>query len=540
MPQQDQTATQVKHSLKILSMMLIAHVADPVVIELPKGGYTLWFRLREERVPAERKRRWSTPQLLIALTGLAAAIAVLAWWWAQHRGAPVAIAVLPLENVSHDPGNDYFADGLTDELIRNLSIIDGLAVRSRTSSFAFKGKPQNVREAGKQLGADYILEGSVLRAGHQLRINAQLVRVRDDSPIWSGRFDRELTDALAIQEEISRGIVNSLRLKLGRGRRRYETSAEAYELYLRARAGGGPSIGRFNEVIAKDPSFAPAYAGLATASALRSSVFGFDLADEAAKMRAAAEKAIQLDPLLAEAHAALGLLHARDGQWEQSERSFRRAIELDPSDSMSHYRFAFGLLLPLGRIAESLEQLRVAEKSDPLSPEVQWRLAWVLNSAGRSDQAAAHCLKLPEGHPRRSQCLGRARLGQGRTGEAVQVLEASNGPLDREYLGYAYGKAGRREEAEKLAAALAPDAYHEALNLCRSGRQRPHLASSGPYGPARRCADRPRPQLRGILPASWRSTGEGSSQEGRLARLGGSPASFISRNYRRGCRCDRG
>ena len=109
-------------------------------------------------------------------------------------------------------------------------------MRSRTSSFAFKGKAQNVREAGKQLAADYILEGSVLRAGQQLRINAQLVRVRDDFPVWSGRFDRELTDVFAIQDEISRGIVNSLRLKLGRGRRRYETSAEAYDLYLRARA----------------------------------------------------------------------------------------------------------------------------------------------------------------------------------------------------------------------------------------------------------------------------------------------------------------
>jgi adenylate cyclase len=109
-------------------------------------------------------------------------------------------------------------------------------VRSQTSSFAFKGKPQNVRDAGKQLGADYILEGSVQRAGQQLRITAQLIRVRDDFPLWSGRYDRELTDIFAIQDEISRGIVNSLRLKLGRGRRRYETSAEAYDLYLRSRA----------------------------------------------------------------------------------------------------------------------------------------------------------------------------------------------------------------------------------------------------------------------------------------------------------------
>src|SRR5262249_28160466 len=152
---------------------------------------------------------------------------------------------------------------------------EGLAVRSQTSSFAFKGKPPNVREAGKQLGADYILEGSVLRAGQQLRINAQLVRVRDDLPLWSGRFDRKLTDIFAIQDEIARGIVNSLRLKLGRGRRRYETSGEAYDLYLRARAlGGGGRFGHagfrrsvpvFEQAIAKDPAFAPAYAGLAVA-----------------------------------------------------------------------------------------------------------------------------------------------------------------------------------------------------------------------------------------------------------------------------------
>src|SRR5260370_27062155 len=137
----------------------------------------------------------------------------------------------------------------------------------------FKGKPHNVREAGKQLAAEYILEGSVLRDGQQLRINVQLVRVRDDFPVWSGRYDRELTDVFAIQDEISRGIVNSLRLKLGGGQRRYETSAEAYDLYLRARAlpirlglaGWNQSIGPFEEAIAKDPSFAPAYAGIAAA-----------------------------------------------------------------------------------------------------------------------------------------------------------------------------------------------------------------------------------------------------------------------------------
>src|SRR5262249_55191836 len=153
------------------------------------------------------------------LAAFAVALAAAGWWWAHRQTAPIAIAVLPLENLSHDPANDYFGEGLTDELIRNLSIIEGLAPRSRTSSFALRGKSQSVNEVGRRLAADYLLEGSVLRAGQQLRINVQLIRVRDDFPLWTGKYDRALTDVFAIQEEIAQGIVNSLRLKLGRGRR---------------------------------------------------------------------------------------------------------------------------------------------------------------------------------------------------------------------------------------------------------------------------------------------------------------------------------
>jgi adenylate cyclase len=290
---------------------------DPLIIELPKGGYTPVFRRRDaaEQRKISPRRVW----LGVALAGLTVALAGVGWWWVRHNSEPIVVAVLPLENLSHDPANDYFADGITDEIIRNVSLIEGLAVRSRTSSFAFKGKPRNVREVGKLLEANYVLEGSVLRAGEQLRINAQLVRVRDDFPLWSGKFDRELTDVFAIQDEISRGIVNQLRLQLGHGRRRYETSLEAYDLYLHAQAlpvqpHMDENIGRFEQVIAKDPSFAPAYAGLASAYTIRSVLFLLDHPpDELSKMRAAAEKAIQLDPLLAEAHDALGLVYARDG-----------------------------------------------------------------------------------------------------------------------------------------------------------------------------------------------------------------------------------
>ena len=344
-------------------------------------------------------------------------------------------------------------------------------MRSQTSSFAFKGKQQNIRDAGKQLDAEYILEGSVFRSGQQLRINARLVRVRDDFPLWSGGYDAELTDVFAIQDEISRGIVNGLRLKLGQGRRRYETSAEAYDLYLRARAlqiqhgepGFDQSIGPLEEAIAKDPSFAPAYAGLAMAYAIRSGQFRQDIPDEVRKLRAAVEQAIRLDPLLAEAHAALGMLYARDARWVESEKSFRRAIELDPGSSASHTGFALNLLRSLGRVEEALHQLRIAEKNDPLSPQLQFALGWLLISAGRYDEAARYCNKLPADHPNRNMCLGRALLGQGRTEEAIRIFIKSDDRGDRAYLGYAYARSGRREEAEKLAIDLSPRPLQQAV-----------------------------------------------------------------------------
>ena len=357
--------------------------ADALVIELPKGGYVPRFReveaddqatapVSQETPPRLSTRFWVVLGLAAFVVGLTTA----GWWWIRHRSAPIAIAVLPLENTGRDPANDYFADGLTDELIRNLSIIDGLAVRSRTSSFGMKGKPRNIRDAGQQLQAAYILEGSVLRAGQQFRINVQLVRVRDDFPLWSGTYERELTDIFAIQNDIAVAIVNNLRLKLGHGRRRYETSVEAYDLYLRARAQPNqrdrePALkaaGYYQQVIAKDPSFAPAYAGLASAYAAISSQGFSDHGDESMQMRTAAEKAIQLDPLLSEAHQALATVYARDREWARSEESFRRAIALDPSNSLTYSDLTLGLLLPLGRIEDGVHEMQLAEKTDPLSP----------------------------------------------------------------------------------------------------------------------------------------------------------------------------
>jgi len=441
---------------------------EPMVFELPKGGYVPVIRRLQEK-PVPRKIRSWQPMLLAVLAACAVALAGVGWWWAHTRIAPIAIAVLPLQNLNQDPATDYFADGLTDEVIRNLSIIDGLAVRSQTSSFAFKGKSRNLHEVGKQLAADYILEGSVLRSGQHLRIDAQLVRVRDDMTVWSDKYDRELTDVFAIQDEISHGIVNSLRLKLGRGRRRYETSLEAYDFYLRARAvemanlsplsGSDRSVDFYQEALGKDPGFAPAYAGLALAYAFRSGTVRGLQEDDITKMRAAAEKAVQLDPLSGEAHSALGVSSARDGLWEQSTKSFRRAIEIDPNNSMAYVYFASYLFMPLDRLEEALHQLQIAEKTDPLSPQVHGLMTYVLLSLRRYDEAAGHCQKASN----TPGCMGRVRLAQGRIDEAIQFFSASTAGLDRAYLGNALGRAGRREEAEKLALTWEKNPYQQAL-----------------------------------------------------------------------------
>jgi TolB-like protein/DNA-binding winged helix-turn-helix (wHTH) protein/Tfp pilus assembly protein PilF len=414
--------------------------------------------------------------------GIAAAlIAVLAagsWWWVirQKPSASPVIAVLPFKNLSPQPGSDYFSDGLTDEIIRNLSIIDGLQVKSSTSSFAFKNKPRNIREVGALMGVNLVLEGSVLRDGEKLRIDADLVRVSDDSPLWSGRFDRELKDVFAIQDEISRSIVNELRLKLG-GQRRYNTNPEAYDLYLKAKAlanfapaGHKPellkAIELFEQVIAKDPNFAPAYAGIANVCAVLSGQPRESFEGAYDKGKAAAQKAMQLDPLLAEAYGDMGLFYARGLAWNDAERSFRRALQLNPNLSLVRIQFAIYALLPLGKLDEAVQQVRKAVELDPLSPDSLTGLAFVLTSTGHDDESLDVSRRLLAIRPDdmfARMIYGRALMHKLNLDEAIGVFEKLDAS-SHGFLGYAYAKAGRRAEAEKLAAENDPAALrHQVL-----------------------------------------------------------------------------
>jgi adenylate cyclase len=443
--------------------------SSPATIEVPKGGYIPVVRLRPATPPAaqaadqlhrDTRRRW----LPLAATCAALSLIASGWWALQYSKRPIAIAVLPLQNLNPDSSGDYFVDGLTDEIIHDLSLIDGLAVRSLTSSLVFKAQPRNVREAGRQLQADFLVEGSVLRADDRLRIDVRVVRVRDDFPVWSERFDRRLADVFAIQDEIALGLVNNLRLRLGRGRRRYETSVEAYDLYLSGRSAmsarhGGPPTGGipwFEQAIVKDPSFAPAYAALGSEYALLSAQFPVNHSpDELAKMNAAAEKAVTLDPLLAEAHAALGMVDAREGHWADAERQFRRAIELDRNRSETYSDFALWVLGVVGRTDEAIENMRLAEANDPLSSEVQFNLAWMLISLERYDEAGHHCDKMSADDSLKAQCLARVRVGQGKIPEAIKILEedryTATNPQGRGFLGFVYARGGQLVRAEQMA-----------------------------------------------------------------------------------------
>jgi serine/threonine-protein kinase len=411
-----------------------------------------------------RRRAWTG----VAVAAIVIASASLAFGPRWFRSETPAIAVMPFQNLSADPNGEYFVDGLTDEIIRNLSVIDGLDVRSRTSSFVFKGKPRNLRDVAQQLRAQYVVEGSALRSEGRLRINSQLIRATDDVPIWSQSFDRESKDVFAIQDEISRSIVNELRVTLGRGQRRYNTNLEAYELYLRARAQGSPvnpvqgkiAADLFQRVIDKDPSFAPAYAGLADAWAAMS-INRADTAvrpDEAfASMKPAAERALQLDPLLAEAHAAMGVVLARDRKWTDAEAAFRRAAELNGNLSSIRMNFVSSTLWPQGKVDQSVSQLRAALRRDPLSVEVQALLAYVLVSAGQYEESieigrriVPSAAAANDGRNHSRQVLARALFQHGEQAEAVHRFEQLGSGSDN-FRGYAYAVTGRPAEARALA-----------------------------------------------------------------------------------------
>jgi TolB-like protein len=435
---------------------------DSIVIELPKGSYAPVFRPAGHRAPPSLQWRWIA-------AGTLAALAVLGLWrWLAVRAAPPSIAVLPFVNVSGVAENEYFSDGLTDEIIQSLSTVEGLSVKSRTSSFAWKGKQQAIRDIGKRLEANVVLEGSVYRTADRLRVNAQLIRVSDESSLWSNSYDRKMQDVFAIQDEISRSIVNALRAKLGGGQRRYSANFEAYDLYLKGRyqserRGGfeaAKSLPFFEQAIAKDPNFAPAFAGIALAYSNMTSYGQGERSEYDPRMKTAAGRALELDPLLPDAHLVLALAHNRDFAWADEDREFHRAIEINSNFALAHRLYGMELTRTQ-RFQEALREGRLALKLDPLSLDVRMLFAYIYLFTGRYREAVAEArgiLAVDPSFPRARMVLGRGLFFQGQRENGIAELREAN--PHSAWIAYAYAVTGRKQEAlEALYHPKAPDVF---------------------------------------------------------------------------------
>jgi TolB-like protein/DNA-binding winged helix-turn-helix (wHTH) protein/Flp pilus assembly protein TadD len=430
-----------------------------------------------------RRLLWLVVVAAICVLGLAG------WGWRlwRNRAATPAVplvrslAVLPLQNLSGDPAQDYLADGMTEELIGRLANIHGLRVISRTSAMHFKNTQLSVPEIAKTLGVDAIVEGSVIREGNQVRVHAQLIRGASDEHIWAGEYQREYGSLLAVQDEVARSIAERIEISLTPQERRILASThavdpEAYEDYLKGRYyfnqrtqdAINKSIGFFQQAIAREPSYALAYCGLADAYALLGFRGGIPSKDALSRAKAAALRAIELDDTIAEPHASLGFIaETHEWDWATAEREYKRAVQLNPGDARVHHWYA-GYLMYVGRFEEGISEARRARDLDPLSLPVNNALAGRLLAAGRLPEAleqAQKTLQLDPHFAPAHQTLGWAYLHNGKHIEAIQEFQKAlqlSGTDDTDLmldLGFAYATAGDQEEARKILAKLRT--YHE-------------------------------------------------------------------------------
>jgi serine/threonine-protein kinase len=384
-----------------------------------------------------------------------------------------SIAALPFVNLSGDPSNEYFSDGLTEELINALAKVEDLRVAARTSAFQFKGKNSDVREIGRRLGVAAVLEGSVRKEGDSLRITAQLISTSDGYHLWSETYDREMTQVFAIQEDISRAIVETLKLRAAEKRSgplvtRHTEHPEAHDLYLRGRyfwnkrgqEGAKKSIQYFQQAIEKDPHYAPAYAGLA--DAYLSLAFSFDAGtvppgEAAPRAKAAALKALELDDRLAPAHISLAFVcFLYEWDWNEAEKQFQRALALDPRYPHTHHWYSH-YLLALGRVEESLAHSKRALELDPLDAILNTHMGWHHLYSHQYELAIEHLRNALEMDPNNFHSqreLGRAYAEKGWYREAVSLLrkalrQAKGDGFAQAGLGYAYATWGKSNEARR-------------------------------------------------------------------------------------------
>lgn len=428
---------------------------------------------------SKRKRagRIGTFVMTVAVMGLAA-IALMAYRYIANstdsHSSPIrSIAVLPLKNLTGDPAQDYFSDGMTESLITALSKIEDFKVISYGSVSGFKGQDVDPRELGKRLGVAVVLEGSVRNSNDSVRVAVRLVSVEDGQVLWArDTNERALGDIFALQDEISRKVVAGLRLKLGHQgeqllAKRYTENIEAYQAYMRGRSfwnkrngeGFGKAIAYFQQAIDIDPNYALAYAGLADSYILKRIYAllqpGETLPQMEAKAKAAAEKALAIDDTLAEAHTSLGLIKVLTENDEASiEREFKRAIELNPNYPTAHHWYALHLK-DVGRFDEAIAEIRRALEIDPRSLVINSDVGIIFTTARQYDQAIEHFKKTIEMDPSYADAhsmLGWAYVHKRMYTEAIaefqKARELFGSPASQvDGLIHAYSMSGNRNEA---------------------------------------------------------------------------------------------
>lgn len=426
--------------------------------------------------PARSPARWTRRAFGVAAVMLV--IAAAAAWLAFGRprgggGRPESIAVLPFANLSADTAYEYLADGLTDELITSLTMVNGLQVASRTSSFAFKGQPLDLRDIGRRLGVAAVLEGTVRPGNGRVRVTSRLVSVKDGYQRWSESYDRDLDDALAIERAIAASITANLRGQLGSGEagtRGGTTDPEAYDLYLRGRFyrnkrtedGIRRAVDLFRQAVAKAPTFARAYLGLAESYAVQGYYDAEPPREVFPAAERAAEEALRQDPDLGSAHGLLGYV-ALYYHWdfERAEAEFRRAISIEPGYATSHQWYA-NLLVAAGRFDEAETAARQAIALDPVQLITNTVLGWVLYHRGDLDRALTQFRATDELDPTfalTSLWAGQTLEQAGRLAEAEtrlrRAVELSNGGMmQRAALARTLAVAGKTEEARQILATV--------------------------------------------------------------------------------------
>ena len=388
-----------------------------------------------------------------------------------------SIAVLPLENLSRDPEQEYFADGMTDELIAELGQIGSLRVISRTSMMRYKGIKKPLPEIARELNVESVVEGSVLRAENWVRVTVNLIDAKTDRHLWAHSYEGELRDVLTLQSEVARAISNEIQIKLTPQEQAHLATArpvnpEAYRLYLQGRyhvnrgtsAAVEKSISLFQQALERDPDNALAWAGLAQSYGVLAVHYSTSPKEWFAKAKAAALKALEIDNSLAEAHTALGSIHYRwDWDWPAAERELNDAVELKPGDAYARLARASFLQL-MGRFEEAIAEVRRAQELDPVSPRMLIGAAHTYRDAHRYDESIEQCrqaLELDPNYGDAHHVLGLTYIVKGMAKEAATEFEKGDrlgdlhGP-DIDALVYA--AAGRRGEARKLLARVMEDA----------------------------------------------------------------------------------